>query len=108
MRQKELLESFDDELFYTLVSGLENEGYVVDGREVSGMAFSSTQIEHMNQEIFNELCARFKVNSDIEVRVTGNFFSSQGAFYILYDTNAHDYASAQKVLAKHVDALPER
>lgn len=108
MKQKEMcLTSFDEESFSSLVSGLMNESYVIDGREVRGITFSSTQIEHMDQEIFNKLCVRFHVESGVEVRTTGNFFSSQGAFYIIYDTSTYDYQSAQKVLAKFVDTLPE-
>ncbi|WP_156000878.1 hypothetical protein [Thioalkalivibrio sp. ALJT] len=106
-QQKMCLESFDGESFGALVSGLENEGYVIDGREVRGITFSSTQIEHINQDIFNQLCARFQVNAEVEVGVAGKFFSSQGAFYILYDTSIHDHAGAQKVLEKYVDTLAE-
>lgn len=108
MKQKEMcLESFNSETFGVLVSGLTNEGYVIDGRKVQGVPFSSTQIEHMDQDIFAELCERFELNPEIEVETAGNFFSSQGAFYILYDTSVHDYQSAQKVLTNYVDTLPE-
>ena len=108
MGQKEMcLESFNKETFNALVDGLINEGYVIDSRKVRDIPFSSTQIEHMDQEIFNQLCTRFKVKPEIQVGAAGNFFNSQGAFYILYDTSIHDYQSAQKELAKYVDALPE-
>lgn len=108
IKQKEMcLESFNSETFEVLVSGLKDEGYVIDGREVQDIQFTSTQIEHMDQGIFNELCRRFDISPVIEVKTVGNFFSSQGAFYILYDTSVYDYQSAMNVLTKYVDALSE-
>ena len=108
MNQREMcLESFTSETFGVLVSGLTNEGYVIDGREIQGIPFSSTQIEHMDQEIFDELCEQFEVNPAIKVETAGYLFCSQGAFYILYDTSVHDYQSAQKVLAQYIGTLPE-
>ncbi len=107
MDQKTMcLESFTKETFGALVHGLSSDGYVIDGREVLGIPFSSTQIEHMDQEILDQLCVRFDVNPGIEIASAGKFFSSQGAFYIIYDTSVHDYKSAQNILAKYVGGLP--
>lgn len=105
-QRKMCLESFTRESFHALLNGLRNEGYVIDGREVLGIRFSSTQIERLDQEVFDQLCDLFGVDSELRVLSTGKFFDSQGAFYIMYDTNCHDYESAQRILAKYVDDLP--
>ena len=107
MNQKQMcLESFTQASFDALLAGLTNEGYVIDGREVLGVPFSSTQIEHLNQQVFDTLCDLFEVNPQLEIRSAGKYFYSQGAFYIVYDKNSYEYESAQQILTKYVNSLP--
>mgnify|MGYP001314938721 CR=1 FL=1 len=55
------LESFTKETFNALVFGLLDEGYIIDGRKTQEISFSSTQIEHLDQDVFNELCKNSKL-----------------------------------------------
>lgn len=98
--------SFNKRNFQALLYGLSMDGYVIDGRKTLGITFSTTQIEHINQEIFDQLCAEFGFNIHFYISKAGNFFPVQGAFYIVFDKEILDYKCAQDVLTTYVNSLP--
>ena len=83
------------------------EGYVIDGKESRGISFSSTQIEHINQEIFDQLCSAFGFDVDFCISTAGDFFTGQGALYIVYDGEVHDYKTAKVILQNYANSHPE-
>lgn len=104
-KRKICLGSFSKETFDVLVHGLTREGYVIDGRKVLGLSFSSTQIEHLDQEVFDQLCNLFGRESDLKLESGGNYAPSQGATYIIYDASVHNHCSASQILENYVNKL---
>jgi len=102
---KMCFDSYNRHNFQSLLYGLSMDGYVIDGRESYGITYSSTQIEHLNQEIFNQLCSLFGFDVDFRILKTGNYFSDQGALYIVYDQEVYDYKDAQAILLNYANSL---
>lgn len=61
----------------------------------------------MSQDMFDRLCSKFGIEYDIEIFTTGYFYQTQGAFYIVFDTNDFTIEEARKVMDKYVDSLEE-
>lgn len=100
--KEEYFNTFNKNDFEVIVRTLETQGYVIDGKEEEGVSFSSNQIEHMSQEMFNKLCAKFKILCDIKVSKTGHFYSDNGAFYIVYNEKFYKYEEARRIMDKYI------
>jgi hypothetical protein len=96
-------DSFNESNFKALIAGLINNGYVIDGEDVEGVTFSSTQIEHLDQEMLGQLCDKFNISEDIKVSTSGGYSNTQGALYIIYNTSIVDYVLAESILQKHLN-----
>lgn len=96
----DILDSFDEISFNKLITCLETKGYVTDAKDEDSISFSSVQIENLDQESFSTLCAKFNINSKINIFVIGDFDDSFGASYLVYNTNILEYEDAKKIL-KH-------
>lgn len=102
---EEYFNSFSKNDFEVLVRTLETQGYVIDGKEEEGLPFSSNQIEHMSQDMFDRLCAKHNISSDIEVSTTGHFYAEHGAYYIVYNEELYDYNQARNIMDKYISTL---
>jgi len=104
--QKEHFDSFIQNNFEILVKILNTQGYIIDEKDENGMSYSSVQLENMSQDIFNKLCNKFNISSDIYVSGTGGFYHKQGsAYYILYNETKYELSEAQKILDMYVKSF---
>lgn len=104
---EQVLKNFNDkESFMVFVETLENQGYVIDGKEESGLSFSSTQIEHINQKVYDILCNTHEIASYIDnLHVTGSFYQEHGAYYIAFDGDRYEFESAKQLLNEYIRIL---
>jgi len=100
--QEEYFNSFTKLSFNILIRCLEEQGFVIDSKEEYGISFSTVQIEHMNEDMFNNLCNKFNITTEIKFSKTGYFYSECGAYSIIFDENIYDYKSARQELDKYV------
>lgn len=104
---EEYFNSFSHKDFELLIEILETQGYVIDGKEEQGISYSSTQIEHMTQDMFNRLCQKFDISNELNVSVVGNFYQSEGAVYVLFDSKKYEYKEIKIILDSYVNSLSE-
>jgi len=102
--QEEYFNSFAKSDFEILVKCLEEQGYVIDSKEEHGISFSTVQIEHMNIDMFNSLCKKFNITTEIEFSKTGHYYSEHGAYSIIFNVDQYDYETARKELDNYVNA----
>lgn len=91
---EEYFNSFDDHDFRRLVTLLETKGYVIDTKD----GFSSVQIKHMTEDMFDQLCKKFEIKADITYSKTGGYYPTEGGYSMLFNSNIVDYAEAKKIL----------
>lgn len=103
--KEEYFNSFSKNAFEVLVRALETQGYVIDGKEEEGLPFSSVQIEHMSQDMFNRLCSKHNISSNIEVSTTGYFYPEHGAFYIVFNNKFYNYDEARNIMDNYIKTL---
>jgi hypothetical protein len=104
---EEYFNSFSHKDFELLIEILETQGYVIDGKEEQGISYSSTQIEHMTQDMFNRLCQKFDISNELNVSAVGNFYQSEGAVYVLFDSKKYEYKEIKIILDSYVNSLSE-
>lgn len=105
MNLEEYFNSFSKNDFEVLMRTLESDGYIIDGKEEEGLTFSSVQIEHMLQDMYNQLCVKYNISSNIEVSTTGHYYPEHGAYYILFNEEFYDYNQARDILDKYINTL---
>jgi hypothetical protein len=103
--KEEYFNSFSKNDFEVLVRTLESQGYVIDGKKEEGLPFSSVQIEHMSQDMYNRLCTKYNISSDIEVSTTGHYYPEHGAYYIVFNEEFYDYNQAKNIMDKYINTL---
>jgi len=103
--KEEYFNSFSKNDFKVLVRALETQGYVIDGKEEEGLPFSSVQIEHMSQDMFDRLCTKHNISSNIEVSTTGHFYPEHGAYYVVFNEEFYDYNQARNIMDKYISTL---
>mgnify|MGYP005664134877 CR=1 FL=1 len=102
--EEEYFNSFTKSSFEILVRCLEEQGFVIDSKEEYGISFSCMQIKHMGENMFNKLCKKFIITTEIEFSKTGHFYQEHGAYSIIFNADDYDYESARKKLDKYVEA----
>ncbi len=100
--QEEYFNSFTQSDFEILVKCLEGQGFVIDSKEEYGIGFSTVQIEHITEDMFNKLCNKFNLTTEITFSKTGRYYQKAGAYSIIFDADVYDYESARKELDKYV------
>ena len=103
--EEKYFNSFTENDFEILVRTLETQGYVIDGKEEEGLSYSSVQIEHMSQNMFNRLCTKFNISSKINIFCIGHFYPTEGAFYIVYNKEIYELEEAKKIMDIYISTL---
>lgn len=103
--EEKYFNSFSKNDFEVLVITLESQGYVIDGKEEKGLPFSSVQIEHMTQDMYNRLCTKYNISSDIKVSTIGHFYPEDGAYYIVFNKEFYDYNQARNIMDTYISTL---
>lgn len=93
------------EVFVNFINIIEAQGYVVDGKKENGLSFSSTQVEHMTQELYDSLCDLHEIENNINIHKTGHFYPEHGAYYIAFDGDRYEFKSARKVMDRYISTL---
>lgn len=103
--KEQYFNSFDESSFKIMVDCLQNQGYVIDIKEENNIMFSSVQVEHMTQNMFDKLSNKFMINININVFPIGDFYENSGACYMVYNTDIYEYEDAKKVLDLYVSQI---
>ena len=88
-------EIFNENSTSELAESLEEFGYVIDG---INNTFSSTQLEFMNQEIFDELCEKYNIHHDFTISTIGGYSDTEGALYMVYNSDDISFEKARNIL----------
>jgi len=103
--KEEYFKSFRKNDFEILFKTLNTQGYIIDGKEEEGLSFSSVQIEHMSQDMFDRLCIKYNFPSNVKVSVVGHFYPEHGAYYIVFNKEFYDYNEAKNIMDKYISSL---
>lgn len=100
--KEEYFNSFSKKDFEILLNCLNTQGYVIDGKDENGITFSSVQIEHMSQNMFDKLCLKYSFESNIIISTTGNYYPEEGAYYIVFNEEYYEYSEAKIIMDNYV------
>ena len=96
--RNEIMQSFLPNVFKEIYNKLESKGYVTDIEDTIG----STQIEEIDQEMFDDLCGKFGLNVSMKIATVGGFYTGtserKGANYMIYNEESYTQEEAQKKL----------
>ncbi|RXJ68302.1 hypothetical protein CRV08_08610 [Halarcobacter ebronensis] len=106
---KEHFDIFPKDGFEIFINCLETQGYVIDSKEESGYAFSSTQLDNMTEEVFYALIEKFNINTDLDygknISSTGCYHQEHGSYSIFFNDEIVDYYEAKEILSQYLDNL---